>query len=336
MKNMHEKTIVALRGFVNAAPLFLLGVGWVLPTPALAQTLTDTSAAMHAAGTAATPPATSAPVSPVVDEFATPPSDPLSQPGTAPYGGPSSSTSSASGSSSAATTPVADPGVPPTPPPKKGKTAKPIKAPIRPLPEKYLVVKKERDAQSPDARLAAARSSLSRGEYSVSLELFNELYAQGSKDKRVLLGRAVSMQRLGQNAEAVAAYKEALNNDPKNLEALTNMLGLLRSQDSTSALDGLVQLREIYPFNADITAQLGMAYGEAGDYTQALKYLDMADALKPGNVDVLYNRAVVYDHMGHKMKASSLYKEVLQRAADGSLGDSFPVDDIKRRLAALR
>jgi Flp pilus assembly protein TadD len=218
---------------------------------------------------------------------------------------------------------------------KKGQDAPVQDANIRALPEKYLVVKKEQNADAFSTRLLAARTALAQDRLGAAFELFNELYAKYPKDKSVLIGRAVAMQKLGQNAEALVAYEEALNNDPKNLEALTNMLGILNTQDRSSAIERLSQLQGVYPFNADISAQLGMVYGAAGEYEKALKYLDMADAMKPGNPDILYNRAVAYDRMGKTQQAAGLYHQIVLLSGDIPLDAGFPIEAVKKRLADI-
>ena len=207
---------------------------------------------------------------------------------------------------------------------------------VRPLPNQYLIVKKEHNANDVDSRLTAARSALAQGSYQAALELFDDLYRKNPRDQRVSMGRAVALQKLGQTDEAMDAYQVALRNDPRNIEALTNMLGLLKGKDTPTALKKLQQLRDLYPANADVTAQLGMVYGVTGDYSNALKYLNMADALKPGNATVLYNKAVAYDHMGNTAEAAQLYHQILLLASDGVLDQSFPLEVVKQRLAVLR
>jgi tetratricopeptide (TPR) repeat protein len=207
---------------------------------------------------------------------------------------------------------------------------------VRPLPPAWLTVKKEHPADDVDTRLVVAREALAQSNNSAALQLFTELKAKYPKDKRILMGRAVALQKLGQDDAALSAYEAVLNNDPKNLEALTNMLGLLKKKDPKLAVSKLEQLRETYPYNADITAQLGIACGAAGQYDDALRYLDMADALNPGSAYVLYNKAVLFDKMGNSQRAGDLYREVIRLSADGSLDQSLPVDAIKRRLAVLR
>jgi Flp pilus assembly protein TadD len=207
---------------------------------------------------------------------------------------------------------------------------------VRPVPEDYVVVKKEHDADGIDARLANARSALAQNRNSAAYELFNELSESYPKDRRILTGRAVALQKMGQTDAALAAYEEALTQDPRNVDALNNMLGLLKKQDPALALQKLIELREAYPYSADITAQLAVAYGANADYPQALKYLDMADTLTPGSVYVLYNRAVLYDKMGRVDQASDLYRQIVRMAAEGSIEQNLPIDSIKRRLAVLR
>lgn len=206
---------------------------------------------------------------------------------------------------------------------------------IRPIPSGYMVIRKDSEAGDVDSRLTAARVALAQNRTTAALELFDDLKKDFPKDRRALMGRAVALQKLGQNDEALAAYEDVLRRDPKNLDALTNMLGLLKAKDPMLAIDKLLDLRNAYPYQGDITAQLGIAYATAGRYDEALKYLEMADALKPGSSYVMYNRAVLYDKMGRSRDAGALYRQLLRMAADGELDQQLPLDAIRKRLAAL-
>jgi len=211
-----------------------------------------------------------------------------------------------------------------------------LEANVRPLPQQYVVVKKEREAEDIESQLTAALSALGQNRYVAALEIFNNIYREHPDNAKVLMGRAVSMQKLGQHAAALGAYEDVLRVDPRNLEALTNMLGILKEQDSQTALFNLKQLRDLYPYNADITAQLGMIYGMVKDYPNAIKYLDMADALKPNDMNILYNKAVAYDKMGESRLAADIYRKIVYRASLGEVERTFPIDAVKRRLASIR
>ncbi len=210
------------------------------------------------------------------------------------------------------------------------------KANIRPLPNKYVVVKKEKNEEDFDARLTGARSALAQNRYVASLELFSDLFEAYPQDVRVLMGRAVSLQKLSRNTEALNTYEEVLNVDPKNIEALTNMLGILGAQEKEIALTHLLQLKDMHPYNADIMAQLGMIYGVTGDYKNAVKYLDMADVLNPDNVNIMFNKAVALDKMGKKEEAVSLYRKLVYMASYGDNSSTIPVEQIKKRLGGIR
>lgn len=207
---------------------------------------------------------------------------------------------------------------------------------VRPLPSGYMTIRKESDAGSIDSRLTKARTALAQENNSAALELFTELQADYPKDKRILMGRAVSLHKMGQKDEALAAYEAVLNRDPKNLDALNNMLGLLKEKDPQLAVEKLQELHDAYPYQGDIAAQLGVAYGSTGQYDQALRYLNLADSLKPGSAFVMYNKSVLLDKMGRSREAASMYRQILRLAADGEIDQNLPLESIRRRLAALQ
>lgn len=210
------------------------------------------------------------------------------------------------------------------------------KAMVRPLPKQYLTVKKEKAAESIDSRLATARRALNDGRTAAALQFFNELRTDYPHDTRVLMGRAVTLQRLGQNQDALEGYEDVLVNDPKNLDALTNMLGLIKQQNPQLALDKLQDLRNLYPYNADITTQLAVAYGQTGNLSEALRYITLAEALKPDSGYVLYNKAVLYDRLGRTAEAADMYRVLIRRSAEGSLDQDLPIESLKKRLAVMR
>ncbi len=211
------------------------------------------------------------------------------------------------------------------------------KANIRPIPDRYVVVKKESHAESFDSRLTGARSALAQARYASSLELFSDLYERYPEDVRVLMGWAVSLQKLGRNTEALNTYEEVLNVDPKNIEALTNMLGILGAQEKDIALKHLLQLKDMHPYNPDIMAQLGMIYGVMGDYRNSIKYLNMADSLKPNDINTIFNKAVAYDKMGDGDKAMELYRKLVYMTSYGDHSEiNIPIAQIKKRLGAVR
>lgn len=207
---------------------------------------------------------------------------------------------------------------------------------VREIPSGYVTIRKESNAGSIDSRLTAARAALAQGNNNAALQLFDDLHGDYPRDKRILMGRAVSLHKLGQKDAALAAYEAVLTRDPKNVDALNNMLGLLKEKDPQLAVEKLQELHDAYPYQGDIAAQLGVAYGTTGQYDQALRYLELADSLKPGSAFVLYNKSVLLDKMGRSREAATLYRQILRLAADGEIDQNLPLDSIRRRLAALQ
>jgi Flp pilus assembly protein TadD len=220
-----------------------------------------------------------------------------------------------------------------------GKTAAEIlgeRAIIRRLPDTYIVVRKDHSTGDLDTRLKVARMALMENRFTAAVQMFDALAADYPRDERVMMGRALSLQQAGRVDDALNAYEVVLSANPKKLEALTNMLGVLKGTNPALAVQKLEELRTVYPYNADIAAQLGTAYGALKNYDAALQYLDMADALAPGNAYVYYNKAVLYDHMGQQNMATSMYRRILQMHAEGILHEPLPLEAIRRRLSSMR
>lgn len=224
-------------------------------------------------------------------------------------------------------------------PAAKGKTATEIlgePAIVRRLPDTYIVVRKDHAAGELDTRLKVARQALMESRFGAAVELFDALAADYPRDERVMMGRALALQQVGRTDEALAAYEVVLSANPKNLEALTNMLGILKASNPALAVEKLEELRSVYPYNADIVAQLGTAHASLKNYDAALQYLEMAEALSPGNAYVYYNKAVLYDRLGQENMASTMYRRILQLHAEGRLTEPLPLEAIRRRLATMR
>lgn len=235
-----------------------------------------------------------------------------------------------------ATTAPVDGGVTQTAAPANPYAPEPADALIRPLPNQYLEVKKEQSSDTLDARLATARRALNEGRSAAALSFFEDLSRDFPSDRRVLMGRALAMQKLGQSREALAAYEDVLRVDPKNLDAVTNMLGLLKQQNPQLAIDKLGELRAAYPFNHTITTQLAIAHGSAGNNAEALRYLTLAEGLKPGDTTLMYNKAVLLDKMGRSREAADLYRALIRMSSEGRLQQPLPVEQMRQRLSTLR
>lgn len=201
---------------------------------------------------------------------------------------------------------------------------------------KYVVAKQNRSATDTESLLVSANRALDLDRNDAALEMFDQLYKRNPRDPRILMGRAVAQQKLGQDDVAIVSYQALLDIDPKNSDAVVNMMGLLQKQYPAVALRRLNDMQEKFPTNPGIAAQLGMTYAQMGNNKDAIKSLSMAEALDPTNAQHAFNMAVIFDRVGDKTNAMKYYTEALQTDAVYGASRSIPREKVYDRLAQLR
>lgn len=201
---------------------------------------------------------------------------------------------------------------------------------------KLITVRKNAGPDSTSAQLVSAERALSLGLYDSALEMFDALYATNRRDPRVLMGRAVAFQNLGQFDEAMRAYEELSALDHRNVDVKVNMLGLLATKYPAVALRRLLDLREEHPTHVGVVAQLAVTEANVGDFESALKHLGIAASMEPHNASHLFNMAVIADRVGQTSTAIGYYEEALEVDSVYGSGRSIPRDAVYERLANIR
>ncbi len=201
---------------------------------------------------------------------------------------------------------------------------------------KLIVVKKNYTKNSRQAQIVSAQRAISLGRYDSALEMYNALYAKNKRDPNILMGRAISLQHMGQDDEAIRAYEELLDIHPGNVQAQVNMLGLVGQRYPSVGLRRLLELREKEPGNVAIIGQIAVLAANSGQNDEALKYLGMAMSMEPNNATHAYNMAVIADKMGHKEDAVKFYESALETDSIYGGGKDVPREAVYERLAQLR
>jgi len=207
---------------------------------------------------------------------------------------------------------------------------------VRPTPEKFYVVQRESGPTPRDSTLMAAKRALRYGNNVRALSLFNDIYENSPNDPAAQMGRAVSLQRLNRDSEALVAYEQVLRESPENLEALINMIGILSAQNPDYAMDKLSRLRQKYPSHTGVTVQLALAKADTGGLGEAISLLQSAYAADQSNPSIAYNLAVIYDRAGDRVKAASYYRQALARERLKTGEQTIPVAAIEQRLSMFR
>lgn len=218
-----------------------------------------------------------------------------------------------------------------------GRKGGPVKVNPRLQPgAKLVVVRKDSNAGGRAAQMVAAERAMKLGRYGSALEIYDRLYQVNKRDPNVLMGKAVALQRLGRDDEAIGVHENLLTLRPNNVEASVNMLGLMGQRYPSVALQRLLDLSEKNPENVGVLAQVAVVQAKLGDYQAAVRYLGMAASMEPQNASHVYNMAVIADRAGSKVEAIKYYEQALETDTLYGNSQSIPRDSIYERLAQLR
>lgn len=201
---------------------------------------------------------------------------------------------------------------------------------------KLIIVKQNYKADSREAQVISAERALNLGRFDSALHMFDVLHKANKKDSRVAMGRAVSLQRLGRFDEAMQMYEVVSELEPKNVDVKVNMLGLLATRYPAVALRRMLDLHKGNRGNANLVAQIAVAYAQSGDTSSALQFLGVAASMEPRNANHLFNYAVIADRAGDSDKAAEYYQRSLEVDTIHGGGRSIPRDAVYDRLAQIR
>ena len=202
--------------------------------------------------------------------------------------------------------------------------------------QRFLIVRKNAEMDSRSAKLVGAERALKLGRYSSALEIYNRLYEKNKKDVQVLMGRAIALQKLGLDEEAILAYETLLDINPDNTEARINMLGILSRKFPAIATRQLKDLAEKNPDNVALFAQIAVSEAQAGNFDSAIRYMGVATSMDPNNATNYYNLAIIADQAGAKNDAVKYYEMALETDTIYGGGKSIPRDQVYTRLAQIR
>jgi tetratricopeptide (TPR) repeat protein len=179
-------------------------------------------------------------------------------------------------------------------------------------------------------------NALLHGEYDTALGFYKKALEREPTSVLALLGCGSALQKLHRLEEAQECYTKALQVDPQDREALTNITSIIAERAPAEALNRLLDLEKQYPAFSPIKAQIGLLYAKAGAMDQALDYLRHAIALSPESVMYQYNLALVLDHMKLPEQAVSAYERVLSAISLGQAPPELSSNQIERRVRFLR
>jgi Flp pilus assembly protein TadD len=202
---------------------------------------------------------------------------------------------------------------------------------------RFVVVERGGKATSYEAQYMAGTRALKLERFAAAMEIFEKLHNKDPDDPRVLMGLAVAQQGAGFSESAARTYENLLEVQPNNADAVVNLMGIMKAQYPAVTLRKLSELRDKYPSNAGIPAQMALINAETGEYQDALKFFEIAASMEPNNPSHIYNMAIVLDKKGDVKGAISHYERaLLLEASYRARNETIPRDKIYDRLVVLR
>lgn len=180
--------------------------------------------------------------------------------------------------------------------------------------QQVIKVTKTYSAQSSQAAIAAGDRVLNDNQYDSAIQIFDKQLRNNPSDPSALAGKAMALQRVNRDAEALTTYERLISLNPRDLDALTNYLGLLQKQNPEKAMSRLNTLSEQYPDNAAVAGQIAAVFAGQQDTPNALRYFMKAKALDATNPTYPMNIGILYDRMGNSDKAGEFYRSALSTA----------------------
>jgi tetratricopeptide (TPR) repeat protein len=161
---------------------------------------------------------------------------------------------------------------------------------------------------------------VAKGHASSTFKNPDQAVSQPAPGSREELDRAINFHRQGRLEEAEALFRQTLQREPENFDAL-HLLGavLVQKGDHQLAIDLLSDAIKIRPTNAAVHFILGNAMLELSRYEDALVSYGEALKLEPHYADALVNRGNALLLLARREEALASYNRALDLQPDNAL-----------------
>ena len=179
------------------------------------------------------------------------------------------------------------------------------------------------DGDSEEVVLSLARLFSEQGDLARAAKTIADV-PPDDRTARMNFALAGIYDQLKQPKKAADAYQATLNDEPDNMDAKRGLAAALLASGQTDQAAKLYgQIVGSDPQDAQSLIREADIQRQQGHYEQALATLKKADALAPGNLELSYNEALVYDALGRFDDAIKTLKAMLATttATDGKYSD---------------
>jgi tetratricopeptide (TPR) repeat protein len=133
-----------------------------------------------------------------------------------------------------------------------------------------------------------------------------------------------SYDQVKDNKNAIAAYRQAVDLEPENLDAERGLAqALLNDNQLDAAAKAYKDISTADPQDAQAYSRLSEIERRQGHYEEALATLKKAKALVSDSLEISFNEALIDDSLGHYDEAVTILSKLVQQTAktDGHYSD---------------
>jgi tetratricopeptide (TPR) repeat protein len=166
---------------------------------------------------------------------------------------------------------------------------------------------------SEDAVTTLALLYNEEGDSSRALEILQAV-PEADRSPRVESVLGYTYEQKKDYANAISAYRKAVESDSDNLDAVRGLAeNLLNDNQTDAALEQFKIIAAADPQDVQTLMHISEIYRRDGQFEKALETLDKAQAIAQDSMEVEYNRAVIEEALGKFDDAVRHLREMLQR-----------------------
>lgn len=177
--------------------------------------------------------------------------------------------------------------------------------------ETVKVTKNRKSEPTTNTTAMAAYQAFTAGDDAAAGRLYRQLLQADSRNVDALLGLAAVAARQENTDDAARHYARALELEPKNSIAQAGLIALMSQADPVAAESRLKSLLAQQPDAAYLHAALGGVYAEQNQWPNAQQSYFQAFRLDSANAEHAYNLAISLDQMGKRDLALDYYQRTL-------------------------
>ncbi|MGB4812645.1 MAG: tetratricopeptide repeat protein [Methylophilaceae bacterium] len=186
-----------------------------------------------------------------------------------------------------------------------------------------------------DPTLLAAYQAYNRGDDANAQRQYRQVLQHDVRNVDALLGMAAIAQRQGRDADAAGWYQKVLEVEPQNSIAQSAIVSSKANAEVSGGESSIKSMLAQQPEAAYLHAALGNIYAEQNQWASAQTAYFDASRFAPSNADYVFNLAVSLEQLGKPRLAIAQYKRALAllNQSDGTSPDRFIVE---ARIQALQ